>query len=294
LAQAGTGWAVKYDKVRVALGLAHMADDLKKYAVRTTCPVAILRGSHSSELTLEEAKRVAGFWKNASVIDVEGDYALQMENPTGLAEALIRWTVRKTAASPAFSRRGRVALDVPPLHRHVHRAVFPLQQKEERRAVRVLVDDPLQRGHILDRLTIDLEDDVARAEAGVGGAAAVLDAPHHHAPGLLETELSGHGRRHRLHSHAELALLARIARDLLVGLVELRHLRRELHGLAVTQHGHRHLATGWSLRHEARQSLRAGHLVAVELRDDVARLHPRLHGRGAIGGAPDRRSLARA
>jgi len=27
------------------------------------------------------------------VIDVEGDYALQMENPTGLAEALIRWTV---------------------------------------------------------------------------------------------------------------------------------------------------------------------------------------------------------
>jgi len=29
LAQAGTGWAVKYDKVRVALGLAHMADDLK-------------------------------------------------------------------------------------------------------------------------------------------------------------------------------------------------------------------------------------------------------------------------
>jgi len=92
LAQAGAGWAVKYDKVRVALGLAHMADDLKKYAVRTTCPVAILRGSHSSELTLEEARRVAGFWKNATVIDVEGDYALQMENPKGLAEALIRWS----------------------------------------------------------------------------------------------------------------------------------------------------------------------------------------------------------
>src|SRR5499433_3723967 len=85
LAQAGAGWAVKYDKVRVALGLAHMADDLKKYAERTTCPVAILRGSHSSELTLEEARRVAGFWKNAAVIDVEGDYALQMENPKGLA-----------------------------------------------------------------------------------------------------------------------------------------------------------------------------------------------------------------
>jgi 2-(acetamidomethylene)succinate hydrolase len=93
LIQAGTGWAVKYDKVRVALGLAHMADDLGKYAARATCPVAILRGSHSSELTLDEAKRVAGFWKNATVIDVEGDYALQMENPKGLAEALIRWSV---------------------------------------------------------------------------------------------------------------------------------------------------------------------------------------------------------
>ena len=83
---------MKYDKVRVALGLAHMADDLGKYAAKATCPVAILRGSHSSELTLEEAKRVAGFWKNATVIDVEGDYALQMENPGGLAEALIRWS----------------------------------------------------------------------------------------------------------------------------------------------------------------------------------------------------------
>jgi len=91
LTQAGAGWAVKYDKVRVALGLAHMADDLGKYAAKATCPVAILRGTHSSELTLEEAKRVAGFWKNATVIDVEGDYALQMENPAGLADALIRW-----------------------------------------------------------------------------------------------------------------------------------------------------------------------------------------------------------
>src|SRR5262249_29878976 len=92
LARAGAGWGCTFDKVRVALGVAHMADDLKKYAERTRCPVGILRGSHSSELTLEEARRVAGFWKNATVIDVEGDYALQMENPKGLAEALIRWS----------------------------------------------------------------------------------------------------------------------------------------------------------------------------------------------------------
>jgi len=85
---AGGGVAVKYDKVRVALGLAHMADDLRKYAARATCPVAILRGSRSSELTIAQAKEIAGCWKNAVVIDVEGDYALQMENPAGLAQAL--------------------------------------------------------------------------------------------------------------------------------------------------------------------------------------------------------------
>ena len=85
----GGGVAVKYDTVRVALGLAHMADDLRKYAAKTTCPVAILRGSHSSELTPEQAKSLAACWKNASVIEVEGDYGLQVENPAGLAEALL-------------------------------------------------------------------------------------------------------------------------------------------------------------------------------------------------------------
>jgi 2-(acetamidomethylene)succinate hydrolase len=82
------GVAVKYDKVRVAVGLAHMADDLRKYAARAACPVVILRGSRTSELTLEQAKEIAGCWKNAAVVDVEGDYALQMENPAGLAQAL--------------------------------------------------------------------------------------------------------------------------------------------------------------------------------------------------------------
>jgi pimeloyl-ACP methyl ester carboxylesterase len=85
---SGSGAVAKYDKVRVALGLAHMADDLRKYAARAACPVAILRGTHSSELTPAQAKEIAGCWKNAVVIDVEGDYALQMENPGGLAKAL--------------------------------------------------------------------------------------------------------------------------------------------------------------------------------------------------------------
>ncbi len=85
---AAGGVTAKYDKVRVALGLARMADDLRKYAARAACPVVILRGSASSELTLAQAKEIAGCWKNAVVVDVEGDYALQMENPVGLAQAL--------------------------------------------------------------------------------------------------------------------------------------------------------------------------------------------------------------
>src|SRR5262249_52125610 len=68
---SGAGLVAKYDKVRVAIGLAHMADDLRKYATRTRCPVAILRGTHSSELTPEQAKDIAGSWKNASVIEVD-------------------------------------------------------------------------------------------------------------------------------------------------------------------------------------------------------------------------------
>lgn len=44
-APAAGGVAVKYDSVRVALGLAHMADNLRPYAAKAVCPVAILRGS---------------------------------------------------------------------------------------------------------------------------------------------------------------------------------------------------------------------------------------------------------
>jgi len=94
LVATGGGVGVKYDKVRVAIGLAHMADDLRTYAARAVCPVAIVRGTRSSELTADQAKEIAGCWKNAVVIDVEGDYALQMENPVGLAQALLSFAAR--------------------------------------------------------------------------------------------------------------------------------------------------------------------------------------------------------
>jgi pimeloyl-ACP methyl ester carboxylesterase len=95
---AGSGLAVKYDTVRVALGLAHMADDLRKYAAKATCPVAILRGSHSTELTRDEAETLAACWKDARVIEVEGDYGLQVENPRGLAEALVGFAAQAVTA----------------------------------------------------------------------------------------------------------------------------------------------------------------------------------------------------
>ena len=91
---AGRGVAFKYDKVRVAIGLAHMADDLRKYAAKTNCPVAILRGHASAEFTAAQAKEIAACWRHGVVIDVEGDYALQMENPAGLAKALIDFADR--------------------------------------------------------------------------------------------------------------------------------------------------------------------------------------------------------
>ena len=94
LVPTGGGVAVKYDSVRVALGLAHMADDLRTYAAKASCPVAIVRGSRSAELTAAEAKEIAGCWKHAVVIDVDGDYALQMENPAGLAQALLSFAAQ--------------------------------------------------------------------------------------------------------------------------------------------------------------------------------------------------------
>lgn len=82
------GVALRCDNVRVALGLAHMADNLRPYAARVQCPVAILRGKSGAELTRSQAESMAVFWPNAQVIDVEGDYALELENPAGLAQAL--------------------------------------------------------------------------------------------------------------------------------------------------------------------------------------------------------------
>ena len=83
------GLAFKYDKVRVAQGLTHMADNLGAHAKSVTCPVAIIRGAQSTHLTREEAEDIVAFWKNARIIEVDGNYALELENPRDLAQAIL-------------------------------------------------------------------------------------------------------------------------------------------------------------------------------------------------------------
>ena len=95
---SGGRLAFKYDNVRVAQGLNHIADNLSHYAARVSCPVALMPGSRSSHLASEEAHRIAAFWKDARVIEVEGDYALELENPNGLAQAILDFS---RVASPA-------------------------------------------------------------------------------------------------------------------------------------------------------------------------------------------------
>ena len=88
----GGGVAFKYDSLRVAQGLTHIANDLRAHAGKVTCPVAIIRGSHSTHLSRDDAERIAAFWKDARIIEVEGDYSLEMENPQGLAKAILDLT----------------------------------------------------------------------------------------------------------------------------------------------------------------------------------------------------------
>jgi pimeloyl-ACP methyl ester carboxylesterase len=82
------GYKVKYDSVRVAQGLAHMARDLRAYAARVECPVLVVRSTIDSELSAQDAVGIAGLWRNGRAVDVEGGYLLYLQNPRGVAEAI--------------------------------------------------------------------------------------------------------------------------------------------------------------------------------------------------------------
>ena len=49
------GYRVKYDPVRVAQGLTHMAKNLRPYAARVACPVLVVRSTIDSELSPDRA-----------------------------------------------------------------------------------------------------------------------------------------------------------------------------------------------------------------------------------------------
>ena len=75
----GDGFAVKYDTVRVAQGLMHMATDLRSYAAKVTCPVVMLRSTIGSEVSAELAPKIIKCWSNGSFVDVEGGYLLHVQ-----------------------------------------------------------------------------------------------------------------------------------------------------------------------------------------------------------------------
>jgi 2-(acetamidomethylene)succinate hydrolase len=82
------GIRVKYDTVRVAQGLTHMAKDLRAYAVRVECPVLVVRSTVDSELSADQAREIAALWRNGRAVDVEGGYLLYVQNPAGTAEVI--------------------------------------------------------------------------------------------------------------------------------------------------------------------------------------------------------------
>jgi len=81
----------RYDIVRVSQGLMHLSDNMRPHAAKVECPVLILRAA-SGKLSSEETADIASFWRDAQVVDVEGTYAVQLENPAGVAKAILTFS----------------------------------------------------------------------------------------------------------------------------------------------------------------------------------------------------------
>jgi pimeloyl-ACP methyl ester carboxylesterase len=92
--RVGDGYRVKYDPVRVAQGLTHMAKDLRGYAARVACPVLVVRNTIDSDLSPEQAIEIAGLWQQGRTVDVEGSSLLYIHNPAGLAQAITAFVER--------------------------------------------------------------------------------------------------------------------------------------------------------------------------------------------------------
>jgi hypothetical protein len=100
----GDTYSFKYDKVRVAQSLTHQNDDLRPFAPLVQAPVLIARSTRGSELaTLDEARDIAGLWRNATVEDVEGDYLLHITGPEAFAASIAGFIDSHVAPGAAVS-----------------------------------------------------------------------------------------------------------------------------------------------------------------------------------------------
>lgn len=96
--RVGEGYRFKYDKVRVAQSLTYQNDNLRPFAPMVQAPVFMARSTRGSELaTLQDAQDIAGLWRDATVVDVEGDYLLHITGPEAFANAIASFIDTKVA-----------------------------------------------------------------------------------------------------------------------------------------------------------------------------------------------------
>lgn len=87
----GGALSFKYEGQRVADGLSHMPDDLRKYVRNISCPVLfVVRSKGINQLTPAVAAKLAGYFEKAEVksVLVDGVYFVQLENPKAVGEEL--------------------------------------------------------------------------------------------------------------------------------------------------------------------------------------------------------------
>src|SRR5262245_43950867 len=180
---------------------------------------------------------------------------------------------------------------------------FRVGHEQERRLAALLlqrVDALLHRVGVAHRLLRHLDDDVARAQALLGGGGAAFDAGDHHAlhavldlvalaqvfgqVGQIETE-------RLLDDGFVLVLVVGLGRSLhLLGVLEAAELDRLALFLALADDHHRHVLAHRRVGDDARQVLHLLDVLAVELDDDIAGLDAGRLGRPLVIDARHQRA----
>src|SRR5206468_1982805 len=175
-------------------------------------------------------------------------------------------------------------------NRHVHRAALAIHEHQHRCAFGVFVHSRLEVVYRANRLTIDLDDHVTGADAGLAGAAPLNDVTHQHALVHLEAELAGDRRGERLNRKTQLALAldpGDLGRRFVL---EPGDPRGAPYLFALPHHHHRHLAAHPRFGDEARQVRGLRNLLPGELHDHVPGFHTGLLRRGALHHGRDQRA----